>query len=228
MGVVSFDLDGTLWEFGPMMDGALAAAIESLERHHPELAGRLTVDELHRHRALVGRQMQGTLEELRRVSMQRALAAVGRDEPELASWLADELLQARADVVGVHSDVGPVVDQLLRRGHRVGAITNGNFPFHRLDLARRFSFVVHAEDVGGMKPSAEPFARAVELVGCAPDQFVHVGDEIDTDVLGAQAFGMRAVWLNRGGAELPADVRPDGVISSLEPLPDLVDALLAY
>jgi len=23
-GVVSFDLDGTLWEFGPMMEGALA------------------------------------------------------------------------------------------------------------------------------------------------------------------------------------------------------------
>ena len=92
--------------------------------------------------------MQGTLEQLRRVSMRRALAAVGRDEPELASWLADELLQARADVVGVHSDVEPVVGELLERGHRVGAITNGNFPFQRLDLARRFSFVVHAEEVG--------------------------------------------------------------------------------
>ena len=31
-GVVSFDLDGTLWEFAPMMDGAMAAAIDSLER----------------------------------------------------------------------------------------------------------------------------------------------------------------------------------------------------
>jgi HAD superfamily hydrolase (TIGR01549 family) len=226
VGIVSFDLDGTLWEFGPMMDGALAAAIASLEHHHPELTGRLTVADLHRHRALVGSQMQGTLEELRRVSMRRALAAVGRDEPELAAWLADELLQARADVVGVHSDVGPVVDELLERGHRVGAITNGNFPFHRLDLARRFSFVVHAEEVGEMKPSAAPFARAVELIGHGPDQFVHVGDEIETDVLGAQAFGMRAVWLNRAGAEVPEGVRPDAVISTLEPLPDLVDRLL--
>jgi phosphoglycolate phosphatase-like HAD superfamily hydrolase len=120
VGVVSFDLDGTLWEFGPMMDGALAAAIASLEHHHPELTGRLTVAELHRHRALVGSQMQGTLEELRRVSMRRALAAVGRDEPDLAAWLSDELLQARADVVGVHSDVGPVVDELLEHG-RPGA-----------------------------------------------------------------------------------------------------------
>jgi FMN hydrolase / 5-amino-6-(5-phospho-D-ribitylamino)uracil phosphatase len=227
MGVVSFDLDGTLWEFGPMMDGALAAAIASLEHHHPKLAGRLTVAELHRHRELVGSQMQGTLEQLRRVSMRRALAAVGRDEPELASWLADELLQARADVVGVHSDVEPVVDELLERGHRVGAITNGNFPFQRLDLARRFSFVVHAEELGEMKPAAAPFARAVELIGLGPEHFVHVGDEIETDVLGAQAFGMRAVWLNRTGAEVPETVRPDAVISSLEPLPGLVERLLA-
>jgi FMN phosphatase YigB (HAD superfamily) len=78
-----------------------------------------------------------------------------------------------------------------------------------------------------MKPSAAPFARAVELIGHGPEQFVHVGDEIETDVLGAQAFGMRAVWLNRGGAEVPEGVRPDAVISTLEPLPDLVDRLLA-
>ncbi|MDX6548942.1 MAG: hydrolase / 5-amino-6-(5-phospho-D-ribitylamino)uracil phosphatase [Gaiellales bacterium] len=226
MGVVSFDLDGTLWEFGPMMDGALASAIASLEHHHPELAGRLSVDELHRHRDLVASQMQGTLAELRLISMRRALAAVGRDEPELAVWLSDELLQARADVVGVHSDVEPVVDELLGRGHLVGAITNGNFPLHRLELARRFSFIVHAEEVGELKPAGAPFARAVELIGHGPERFVHVGDEIETDVLGAQAYGMRAVWLNRGGDPTPPEVHPDAVISSLEPLPDLVDRLL--
>ena len=38
---------------------------------------------------------------------------------------------------------------------------------------------------------------------------------------------MRAVWLNRSGAEVPAGVHPDAVISSLEPLPQLVDRLLA-
>jgi hypothetical protein len=37
---------------------------------------------------------------------------------------------------------------------------------------------------------------------------------------------MRAVWLNRTGAQVPEGVRPDAVISTLEPLPDLVDRLL--
>ena len=226
-GVVSFDLDGTLWDFAPMMDGALAAAIISLERHHPELAGRLTVADLHRHRDLVGREMHGTLEHLRRESMRRALRSVGRDDPELAEWLADELLAARAQVVGVHSDVEPVVDELVARGHVVGAITNGNFPFERLPLARRFAFVVHAEDVGEMKPAAAPFARAVELTGTDVRGWVHVGDEIITDVAGAQAYGMIAVWLNRSGRPAPEEVVPDAEIASLHDLPDLVDRLLA-
>jgi putative hydrolase of the HAD superfamily len=225
-GVVSFDLDGTLWEFGPMMQGALAAAIESLERHHPELEGRLTAADLHRHRELVGQEMQGTLEQLRRESMRRALRSVGRHDPQLAEWLADELLAARARVVGVHSDVEPVVDELLRRGHIVGAITNGNFPFERLPLAARFAFTVHAEEVGEAKPAAAPFRRAADLVGRDPRRWVHVGDEIGTDVEGAQAYGMLAVWLNRSGLPAPRGARPDGEITSLHELPDLVDELL--
>lgn len=226
-GVVSFDLDGTLWDFAPMMDGALAAAIGSLERHHPELAGRLNVAELHRHRELVGQEMHGTLEELRRESMRRALRSLGRDDAQLAGWLADELLAARAEVVGVHSDVEPVVDELLRRGHVVGAITNGNFPFGRLALAARFAFVVHAEEVGEMKPGPAPFRRAVELAGLGTRHWVHVGDELVTDVQGAQTFGMLAVWLNRGDQPAPAGVQPDAEIASLHDLPDVVDALLA-
>jgi putative hydrolase of the HAD superfamily len=226
-GVVSFDLDGTLWEFAPMMNGAMAAAIESLERHHPQLRGRLTVDELHRHRELVGQEMEGKLEQLRRESMRRALRSVGRDDPQLAEWLADELLAARARVVGVHSDVEPVVDELLRRGHLVGAITNGNFPFERLPLAARFAFTVHAEDVGEAKPSAAPFRRAAELVGRDPRRWVHVGDELVTDVEGAQAYGMLAVWLNRANRPAPPGAHPDAVISSLHDLPDVVDRLLA-
>ena len=225
-GVVSFDLDGTLWEFAPMMDGALAAAIDSLERRHPQLAGRLTVADLHRHRELVGQAMQGTLEQLRRESFREALKSVGGD-PQLAEWLGDELLAARADVVGVHSDVEPVVDELLARGHVVGAITNGNFPFEQLALAERFAFVVHAEHVGEMKPAAAPFRRAAELAGTDAARWVHVGDEIGTDVEGAQAYGMLAVWLNRSRRPAPESIHPDGEIASLHELPDLVDRLLA-
>ncbi len=84
--------------------------------------------------------------------------------------MADELLQARADVVVLHDDVEPAVSRLIEDGHLVGAITNGNFPFDRLALAAHFSFVVHAEQVGGPKPGPEPFAEAVRLTGGDPQR----------------------------------------------------------
>jgi putative hydrolase of the HAD superfamily len=210
-----------------MMEGALAAAIVSLERRHPELAGVLTVEDLHRHRKLVGEEMHGTLEQLRRISMRRALAAVGWDDHQMAEWLADELLAARADVVGVHSDVEPVVDELLGRGHVVGAITNGNFPFERLAIAERFAFIVHAEDAGELKPAAAPFRRAVELAGLGPERWVHVGDDPAIDVAGAQRFGMFAVWLNRAELPAPEGIDADAEIQSLDTLPEVVDRLLS-
>jgi putative hydrolase of the HAD superfamily len=226
-GVVSFDLDGTLWEFQPMMDGALEAAIEALEERVPGLAGRLTLADLHEHRRLVGHEMQGTLEELRRASLRRALLSLGRDEPVLADWMADRLLAARAERVPLHGDVVPAVEALLARGHVVGAITNGNFPFHRLDLAQRFDFIVHAEEAGGHKPGPEPFARAVDLAGGHPERWVHVGDDIEIDVAGAQAFGMRGVWLNRFGVDGHPEVEPDAEIAGLDELPAVVERLLS-
>ena len=226
MGVVSFDLDGTLWDFSPMMDGAIAAAIASLEEREPELAGRLTVAALHEQRRLAGLQHEGTLEDLRRVSLHHALIELGRDDRALADWMADVLLQARAEVVVLHDDVEPAVRRLIDAGHLVGAITNGNFPVERLEMARRFAFVVHAERVGELKPAAAPFMHARELAGGEPERWVHVGDDLDTDVAGAQACGMKAVWINRAGRELPEGYAPDAELRSLDGLADLVVKLV--
>ena len=50
------------------------------------------------------------------------------------------------------------------------------------------------------KPDPEIFARALErLGGIDPGQALHVGDDLDTDVRGAQAAGIGAVLLVRDG-----------------------------
>jgi FMN hydrolase / 5-amino-6-(5-phospho-D-ribitylamino)uracil phosphatase len=224
--VVSFDLDGTLWEFEPMMEGALAAMIERLGERRPDLAGKLTVAALHEHRRAVGDEGEGTLEELRRLSLRRALTALDAADDDLAEWMAEELLAARADCVTVHDDVMPAVQELRAAGFLVGAITNGNFPIGRIELGRRFEFVVHAEQTGALKPAPEPFARAVELTGADPRWWVHVGDDPHIDVAGAQAFGMRAVWLNRLGAPAPDGIEPDAEVRSLHSFRAVVERLL--
>lgn len=226
-GVVSFDLDGTLWEFAPMMDGALQRSIEALATRAPDVAAQLTVDDLHAHRAAVVETHQGTLGELRIASFTRVLKLHGVDDPALAEWWAGELMAARLLAVEIHDDVLPAVERLRVDGRRVGVITNGNFPFAQLDLAALFEFVVHAEDVGGPKPGPEPFAEALRLGGGEPSSWVHVGDDLEIDVGGAQAFGMRGVWVNRHGLTPTGEIVPDAEIAGFDELPAVVNRLLA-
>lgn len=225
--VVSFDLDETLWDFQPMMDGALDAAIAALRRRRPDIAWELTVAGLHELRDQVAAERAGSFEELRAESFKRALAAHGVDDPGLAAWMVDVWMDARLSSVRVHSDVGPELDRLEAAGVVLGAITNGNFPFGRLPLAQRFAFVVHAERVGAAKPAPEPFRHALELAGGSADRWVHAGDDLESDVLGAQRAGLRAVWINRRGLALPGGVRPDAELPSLAGLSAAVERLLA-
>ncbi|MGA4542031.1 TIGR01458 family HAD-type hydrolase [Uniformispora flossi] len=83
---------------------------------------------------------------------------------------------------------------------------------------------VRAEVVG--KPAPEFFAAALDAVGVQPAEAVMVGDDIETDVLAAQAVGLTGV-LVRTGKYLPethrnASGRPDHVIDSVADLPDML------
>jgi putative hydrolase of the HAD superfamily len=55
---------------------------------------------------------------------------------------------------------------------------------------------------------------------------VHVGDGLETDIAGAQAVGMKAVWINRAGIPLPEGYAPDAELPSLAGLDRVVTELL--
>ncbi len=93
-------------------------------------------------------------------------------------------------------------------------------------MAQRFAFIVHAEQLGAMKPASAPFRHAIELCGGDPARWVHVGDGLETDVAGAQACGMKAVWINRAGIALPEGYAPDAELPSLTGLTPVVSQLI--
>ncbi len=155
------------------------------------------------------------------------LAAHDVHDADLPAWMVEVWMAERPVAVRLHDDVEPELEALLAAGHVLGAITNGNFPFAQLGVARRFAFIVHAEEVGELKPAPAAFHRAVELSGGDPARWVHVGDGLDTDIEGAQACGMKAVWINRAGIPLPDGYAPDAELPSLAGLAALIPRLLA-
>jgi HAD superfamily hydrolase (TIGR01458 family) len=76
------------------------------------------------------------------------------------------------------------------------------------------------------KPAPQFFRTALDRIGCPPERAVMVGDDLRTDVLGAQAFGIRGV-LVRTGKYRPSDLerteeRPDVVVDSFADVPSLL------
>jgi HAD superfamily hydrolase (TIGR01450 family) len=70
---------------------------------------------------------------------------------------------------------------------------------------------VRPEVVG--KPMPHIFRVALARLGVPPEEAVMVGDNLRSDIVGAQAVGLRTIWLAPRGAT-PGEVRPDLTIHS--------------
>jgi putative hydrolase of the HAD superfamily len=71
----------------------------------------------------------------------------------------------------------------------------------RAGLLAHFDAVVISMDLGIRKPRPEIFRAALESLGAAPEETLHVGDDLEADVAGAAALGVRSVWLTRRVAD---------------------------
>jgi 2-haloacid dehalogenase/putative hydrolase of the HAD superfamily len=74
--------------------------------------------------------------------------------------------------------------------------------FHGLKAAGVFT----SEDAKSYKPRKELFELALKKSGLNADEVIHIGDSLSSDVKGANSLGIRALWLNRFGKEIPEGV----------------------
>ena len=71
----------------------------------------------------------------------------------------------------------------------------------RVGLADYIEKVFCFQNVGCRKPSSEFFSAILDETGATPAETVMVGDNLDTDIVGAMAVGMQGIWYNPGGLE---------------------------
>lgn len=82
-----------------------------------------------------------------------------------------------------------------------------------------FEFLVTSESCRSYKPRAEMFQSALEMLGCQPQEALHVGDSLASDVQGAQALGIDVVWVNRALKPLPGGIAPTYTVATLDAFP---------
>lgn len=66
--------------------------------------------------------------------------------------------------------------------------------------------VFTSEDALSYKPRKELFEYALKQTGLSADEVLHIGDSLSSDIKGAGEVGIKAVWINRGGKNVPENV----------------------
>lgn len=160
-------------------------------------------------------------------SWRAALRLHGVDDDALAGELADAFPRIRRSLNIVYSDVVPILER-FRFAHPLGLLTNGAPDLQRwkiegAHIGPYFTEVVVSGEVGVGKPDPRIFEIMLARLKVAPDRAVMIGNSLRTDIQGAQAIGMKAVWVNREATRNDGAVQPDWEVSSLRDLEKILE-----
>ena len=217
----------TLWNFEKVMRHSLGGALTELRARLPEgKCADLTVDRMIEIRNAVAEERKGeriALESIRLEAFRRTIEMVGGNNHELAVHLNSVYLEHRFAEIELYPDVLPLLDAIAGR-YVFGLVSNGNGYPERCGLHGRFSVVILAQNVGVEKPDPAIFQAACREACCSPEQLMHIGDSLATDVEGARRVGAVSVWLNRDRIPNHTEIHPDYEIHSLIELQKFLDS----
>lgn len=225
-----FDLDDTLYGYGPCNTAALSAVHvamdaavgvskdhfrEAHDRIRLELAERLRGQAASHNRVIFFKQM---VEEL-----------AGPRRSSLASDLFDLYWQAFFDTMQPAAAAHDVLAE-LSADHKLALVSNHTTDIQlrkieQLGFDQYFDVVITSEEMGVEKPAAVVFETALSRLGEAVDGAVMVGDDPTRDIGGAQSVGLRAILSTEFVTRERKGVKPDAEIATIGDLLAVVRGL---
>jgi len=79
----------------------------------------------------------------------------------------------------------------------------------RYEILQYFDETIYSDETGYFKPHPKMFEIPLEKFNCKPQNAIHVGDMLETDVRGAKEYNMLAVWFNDSNKPKSYDTVPD-------------------
>ena len=219
--VITFDLDDTLWAITPVINNANQRMLEWMHQHTPKFSQTYDnhgIDQLRDEVMTNNPHLMHDLSQIRVALIELGLSRCGYDTAnDLAQQAFTVYFAARNDVelfAGTHTQLGA-----LKQNYQIGALTNGNADLAQVGIDHLFDFYFNSAQIGVSKPHPDFFARALEHTGVSAESFIHIGDHPEHDIAGAQAAGMRTIWMNSQQIPWPAgQTRPCAEIHHLDQL----------
>ncbi len=168
------------------------------------------------------------------IEFYRLCLEAAAEQADVAVDQTDTLTVARAyDDYIDHTDVeflpgAKAVVNDLRSEYALGLVTNGGretqqAKLNALGITDAFDVLVFATLEKGVKPDPHPFERALAALDATPERTVNVGDSPRADVAGANAIGIKSVWIPRDDTDSVDGIEPDHTLDSLADLPALLN-----
>lgn len=199
-----FDLDRTLWDF----DGNSLLTLKEIFAHR-NLEEKLAVDFDSFHRfykpynlKLWDLYKHGEIEKTK-LSVERfdgALRHFGLDDNELAKQISHDYITISPTKTRLFPDAIEVL-QVLSKDYDLHIITNGfnEVQFVKIEnsgLKPFFQQVITSEMIGIQKPNAEIFEYALKEAKADLNSSIMIGDDQESDILGAKKVGMDQVFMD--------------------------------
>lgn len=130
------------------------------------------------------------------------LKEIGIDDEQLGHKLAETFPIKRKKHPYIYEDTYPVLNQ-LKDHYRLLLLTNGSPSLQKTKLSLTpelipyFEQIVISGDYGKGKPDSGIFHHALSLMELNTNEVIMVGDNLNTDILGANRVGIQSIWINR-------------------------------
>ncbi|WP_176046308.1 HAD-IA family hydrolase [Burkholderia sp. BCC1644] len=198
VSALSFDLDDTLWPFGPSVIRAEAMLRAWLIEHAPDtesvLPTQQALSELREEYERLRPDLAGDFRAMRIGSIRIALERANEDV-SLTDRAYDVFYAAR-NRVEFYEDALPALAWLSARFPLI-AVTNGNADLRLTGGGEFFRTTLSARAFGFAKPEPEIFHAAADALDVRPAELLHVGDDFHLDIVGALNAGLQAAWVVR-------------------------------
>ncbi|WKA54267.1 HAD family hydrolase [Planococcus shixiaomingii] len=160
----------------------------------------------------------------------RGLQRIGIDNPILGEQLARYFAEARKNSPFVYEETYRVLDRLKSR-YQLLLLTNGSPTLQNTkleitpEITPYFDHIVISGAFGKGKPDPEIFRYALSKFELAAEEVLMVGDNLLTDIIGAEQAGIRSVWVNREQNPAHDTIIPTYEIRHLEELFPILEEL---
>ena len=147
---------------------------------------------------------------------------------ELCLEISDKFLDFCASKPGIIDGAHELMDYLKRKGYRMHMCSNGfhEVQYKKLDacsLHDYFNTIILSEDAGVNKPSKDYFDYALKVSGANRETTLMIGDNLQSDILGALNAGLDAMLFNRW--QVPSEELPQDLTFVVDNLCDIMEIL---